>query len=117
MADIVYRYRKKEKRAHCVFVTYWKGKRGSQRYKTNKTWRKYHGVEIILSKLYLSFLKDRNTRDYVAFKELQEYKRISGENFANFIIRFQQLYSKLVKYDMALPEAVQGALKVIQLVI
>ena len=67
-----------------------------------------NGVEKILEKLDGLFLKDSSTRAYVAFKEFHEFKRSSGENFADFIIKFEQLYGKLVKYDMDLPQVVQA---------
>ena len=66
------------------------------------------GVEKILEKLDGLFLKDHSTRAYVAFKEFHEFKRSAGENFADFMIKFEQLYSKLVKYEMELPDAVQA---------
>ena len=66
------------------------------------------GLNKIIEKLDSLFLKDESTRAYMAFKEFHQFKRSSGEHFADFIIKFEKLYNKLVKHDMALPEAVKG---------
>ena len=66
------------------------------------------GLNKIIQKLDSLFLKDESTRAYIAFKEFHHFKRSSGEHFADFIIKFEKLYNKLVKHEMALPEAVKA---------
>ena len=66
------------------------------------------GLDEIIVKLDAVYLKDENTRAYVAFKEFYEFKRASGENFSEFIIKYEHLYHKLTQYKMDLPEGVQA---------
>ena len=66
------------------------------------------GLTKIIQKLDSLFLKDESTRAYISFKEFHHFKRSSGEHFADFIIKFEKLYNKLVKHDMSLPEAVKA---------
>ena len=52
---------------------------------------KQTGLDEIIVKLdavYLS-LKDENTCVYVAFKEFYEFKRASGANFSEFIVKYE----------------------------
>ena len=70
-----------------------------------KAKKKRPTVYLLFTERAREGLKDINTRAYVAFKEFHKYNRHSGENFAHFLIRFEQLYSKLV--SMTLPEAVE----------
>ena len=42
---------------------------------------KADGLETIIRKLDAVFLKDKNTRAYVAFKEFYSYKRRPGDTF------------------------------------
>ena len=62
----------------------------------------------IIVKLDAVHLKDENARVYVAFKEFYEFKRASGENFSEFIVKYEHLYYKLTWYKMGLPEGVQA---------
>ena len=66
------------------------------------------GLDEIIVKLDAVYLKDENTRAYVASKEFYEFKRASGENFSEFIIKYEHLYHKLTQYKMDLPEGVQA---------
>ena len=66
------------------------------------------GVKTILAKLDKVFLKDDNTRAYLAFKEFYDYKRASGVNITEFLVQFEYLYHKLGKFDVKLPEGVQA---------
>ena len=67
---------------------------------------KAYGLETIIMKLDALFLKDKNTRAYVAFKEFYSYKRRPGDTFTDFIVKFESLYHKITKYDMKLPPGV-----------
>ena len=58
------------------------------------------GLDGIIVKLDAVYLKDENTRAYVAFKEFYEFKRASGENFSEFIVKYEHLYHKLTQYKM-----------------
>ena len=53
------------------------------------------GVEIILLKLDLLFLKDRNTRDYVAFKKFRSIRELLVKTL--LISYFQELNSCILK--------------------
>ena len=66
------------------------------------------GLDEIIVTLDAVYLKDENTRAYVAFKEFYEFKRASGENFSEFIVKYEHLYHKLTQYKMDLPEGVQA---------
>ena len=66
------------------------------------------GLTKIIDCLDALFLKDKNTRVYNAFKEFYNYKRTSSESYSDFIIQFEKLYNKTVKYEMKLPEAVRA---------
>ena len=56
---------------------------------------KADGLNKIIEKLDSVFLKDKNTRAYLAFKEFYAYKRSSGENYSEFIVKCEQLYHNL----------------------
>ena len=65
------------------------------------------GVKKIVEKLDKHFMKDQNTRAYLAFKEFYDYRRPAGVNITDFIVRFEYLYHKLKQVDMKLPEGLQ----------
>ena len=66
------------------------------------------GLKSIMDKLDEVYLKDKNTLSYTAFKEFYEYKRSSGEKYSEFMLKFEQLYNKMAKYDMHLHEGVKA---------
>ena len=66
------------------------------------------GVKKIIEKLDKLFMKDQNTRAYLAFKEFYDYRRPAGVSITDFIVRFEYLYHKLKQFDMKLPEGVQA---------
>ena len=66
------------------------------------------GLDIIVKKLDAVYLKDENTRAYIAFKEFYEFKRASGEHFTEFIVKYEHLYHRLFQHKMDLPEGVQA---------
>lgn len=66
------------------------------------------GVQKITAKLDTLFLKDENTRAYLAFKEFYDYKRPPGVNITEFLVHFESLYHKLGQFDVKLPEGVQA---------
>lgn len=66
------------------------------------------GVKKIVEKLDTIFLKDVNTRSYLAFKDFYDYKRPPGIGMTEFLVRFEYLYHKLSVFDIKLPEGVQA---------
>ena len=45
------------------------------------------------------------------FKKLDWFKTISGEHVADFLFQVEKLYSKLIKSNIVLPEAVKAILQ------
>lgn len=66
------------------------------------------GVQAITDKLDTLFLQDENTLAYIAFKEFYDYKRPSGVNITDFLVRFEYIHHKLGKHSVTLPEGVQA---------
>ena len=66
------------------------------------------GVKKILEKLDKLFLKDKDTRAFLAFTEFYDYRRPSGVNMTDFLGKFEYLYTKLGNFDVVLPEGVQA---------
>ena len=65
------------------------------------------GFDIVICKLDSVYLKDETTRAFCAFQEFHSYKRSKGENFSDFIVKWEHLYQKIVRFDMKLPEGVK----------
>ena len=68
------------------------------------------GVKKITDKLDTLFKKDINTQTYLSFKELSEYRRPSGMSITEFLVHYEYLYHKMVRFDIKLPEGVQAFL-------
>ena len=66
------------------------------------------GLTKVMTKLDSIYLQDKSTRAFIAFKEFYDYRRSSGDKYADFIIQFEKFYNKIAKFDMVLPEAVQA---------
>ena len=66
------------------------------------------GFEAVIAALDAVYLKDETTQAYCAFKDFYEFRRSSGQGFAEFIVEYDQLYHKVKKYGMELPEGVQA---------
>ena len=66
------------------------------------------GVKKITDKLDALFLKDEDTRAFLAFTEFYDYRRPSGENITDFLGKFEYLYQKLGNFDVRLPQGVQA---------
>ena len=58
------------------------------------------GVKVITDKLDAFYLKDKNTQAYQNFHEFYRYRRGTGDTFNEFIVTFEKLYNKIVKYEM-----------------
>ena len=66
------------------------------------------GFDIVIRNLDSVYLKDETIREFCAFQEFHSYKRSSGENFSDFIVKWEHLYQKIVQFDMKLPEGVKA---------
>ena len=64
------------------------------------------GADEIIKILENTFLKDENTRAYLAFKSFYNFRRTAGMTIVEFITMYEKLYSEMKKFDMKLPEAV-----------
>ena len=66
------------------------------------------GVTQIINKLETFYLKDKNTRTFLAFREFYNLRRASGTSITDFLVTFETLHDKLVKLDIDLPQGVQA---------
>ena len=67
------------------------------------------GLALVKERLDGVFLKDGNTRAFLAFQKFYEYRRASGDNYETFIVHFEQLYHKLDEIPgMQFPDGVQA---------
>ena len=55
------------------------------------------GYKIVIDELDKVYLKDNTTQAFCAFKDFYEYKRSAGQNFAEFIVEYDQRYRKVEK--------------------
>ena len=99
-----------KKRGPAVYLTLTGRARDAVRELSTADIGRDNGLKKIIDKLDTLFLQDENTRAYVTFKGFHNFKRGSGNNFRDFIIAFEKLYSKLKKFRMELPEAVRAYL-------
>ena len=67
-----------------------------------------HGFDIVIRELDSVYLKDETTRAFCAIEEFHSYKRSSAENFGDFIVKWEHLYQKIVRFDMKFPEGVKA---------
>ena len=70
------------------------------------------GVKVITDKLDGIYTKDKNTQAYQNFQEFYQYRRGSGDTFNEFIVVYEKLYNKIVKYDMTVPDGVKACFSV-----
>lgn len=64
------------------------------------------GMDTLLRKLDEMFLKEEKDRIYEAYSNFDQIKRESGVSMTDYIIEFEQRYSRMRKYKMELPDAV-----------
>ena len=50
------------------------------------------GFDIVLAALDAVYLKDETTQVYCAFKDFYKFRRSAGQNFAEFIVEYDQRY-------------------------
>lgn len=68
-----------------------------------------NGLALVKARLDGVFLKDVNTRAFLAFQKFYEYRRASGDSYETFIVHFEQLYHKLHEIPgMRFPDGVQA---------
>ena len=61
---------------------------------------KENGLDLIIATLDKHFLKDENTRAYIAFKEFYDFRRSSGDSISQFLVTFERLYHKLKEFKI-----------------
>ena len=66
------------------------------------------GFDIVLAKLDEIYLKEKDTRAFLAVEEFIEYKRKSDGDIRDFIVHYDYLYGKLKEFEMVLPEGFQA---------
>ena len=66
------------------------------------------GFDIVLKKLDEIYLKEKDTRAYLAFEEFVNYKRKNDDDIRDFIVHYDYLYGKLAEFEMVLPEGFQA---------
>lgn len=66
------------------------------------------GLKTLTDELDRFFKLDENTRAFMCFKEFYSYKRQSGTTINDFMVKYEYLYQKLVKFKIELPEGVQA---------
>ncbi len=64
------------------------------------------GMTTLLAKLEDLFLKEENDRTYEAYTSFDRIVRDSNVSMTDYIIDFEQRYSRMRKYKMELPDAV-----------
>ena len=69
---------------------------------------KENGVKLLTDKLDRAFQGDENARTFQSFKLFYDYRRPAGTNITEFLINYENLYTKLSKFNIALPEGVQS---------
>lgn len=63
-------------------------------------------METLLAKADNLFLKEEKDRAYDAYSNFDQVTRDCSISMADYIIDFEQLYSRMRKYKMELPDAV-----------
>lgn len=64
------------------------------------------GMDTLLAKLDNLFLKEEKDRAYDAYSSFDPVTRDGSMSMADYIIDFEQRYSRMRKYKMELPDAV-----------
>ena len=96
----------KKKRGLAVFLSLTGQAREYVRALGDEEIGKETGVKSIIERLDKIFLKDSDTRAYIAVKKFYNYRRMSGVNITDFVVEVDQLYHKLAQFDMKLPDGV-----------
>ena len=60
------------------------------------------GYEMVMEALDATFLANKTTQAFCAFKAFIEYRRESGQSFSKFIIEYETRYREIVKADVRL---------------
>ena len=64
------------------------------------------GMTTLIAKLDSMFLKEEKDQVYEAYSNFDRIKRDGGSSMADYIIEFEQRYSRIKKHKMELPDAV-----------
>ena len=59
-----------------------------------------NGLKLITETLDKQFLKDENTRSFMAMNEFLNFRRASGDTIPQFLVTFERLYHKLCQFDI-----------------
>ena len=66
------------------------------------------GIKALTDELDELFLKDEDQRKYAAYENFEKFKRPSDMSIAEYIVEFEKKNTKLVEYDIDLPDAVKA---------
>ena len=64
------------------------------------------GVEIILKRLDDLYLEDTTQTAYLAYQNFETFKRPETMNMKDYLVKFEQLYTKIKDHEMELPDGV-----------
>ena len=65
-----------------------------------------NGVKAILDKLDKLFLEDTNQSAYLAYQKFETFKRPEQMSMKDYLVKFEQLYTKIKDHQMILPDGV-----------
>ena len=68
--------------------------------------KKDTGVQTILDRLDKLYLQDTNQSAYIAYQNFESFKRPENMPIKEYLIRFEQLYTKIKDHNMRLPDVV-----------
>ena len=98
----------KKKRGPALFLTLQGKAKTCVRQLTKDEISSDKGVKLIKEKLDSIFQQDKDTRTFHCFKEFYQYRRPAGVGMTEFVIHYENLYSKLGTFDIQLPDGVQA---------
>ena len=67
-----------------------------------------NGIKALTDELDKLYLKDEDQRKYAAYENFEKFKRPHDMSIAEYIVEFEKKNTKLVEYDINLPDAVRA---------
>ena len=64
------------------------------------------GLKVLLDKLDIAFQAETTDDAYSAYTEFNNYKKGHSTSMNDYILEFENLYHKILEYDMKLPDTV-----------
>ena len=64
------------------------------------------GIQLILERLDALFLEDKTQTAYLAYQTFENFKRPSEMLMKDYLVKFEQLYTKMKDHQMILPDGV-----------